>query len=52
MVKLLLLLVLALAGCPGAHTGYPDKSCTATSECLVGEVCSDLACTPIKDLGP
>ena len=52
MVKWLFWLTLALAGCPAAHDGYPDKSCTSTSECLVGEVCADLACTPVKDGGP
>jgi hypothetical protein len=34
-----LLWLLLLCGCPGAHTGYPDKSCKTTSDCYAGETC-------------
>jgi hypothetical protein len=36
---LLLLVTLALGGCPAAHSGYPDQSCMTTNDCFSGETC-------------
>jgi hypothetical protein len=30
---------LLLAGCPGAHSDYPDKSCKTGADCYQGETC-------------
>jgi hypothetical protein len=38
--------LLALAGCPAAHEGFPTTACKTTADCYVGETCSNLICVP------
>jgi hypothetical protein len=31
--------LLLASGCPAAHSGYPNKSCTGQADCYEGETC-------------
>lgn len=45
-----LIALLLVSGCPAGHDDYPGASCKASSDCYLGEVCTNSVCVPTQDM--